>query len=298
MSARSRSSTARTTTDWSMSPSSADDRSPPDGRAGDHRLRSRRCRPVPSSSLEVDPALAARWHKFGANGQTTFPAAARAQCRGGARRLLPDAAAVPGRAAARRRRRPRRRPGVAARLRARAGDRRVAARRATAYSTVDLHVQFVDSLVDEDAVAEGWIVRRGRRTVFGESEARAANTGTADRQGDLHVHRADRPDDDAVRARVEGIARRRSACRSPPERVGPRRRRGRRRRLGGSAFPSCSSSTATGIAHKTERGLVRLGLADADAVARGRRLAARRGAARRRRRRAARRADGARHGAS
>ena len=45
------------------------------------------------------------------------------------------------------------------------------------YSTVDLHVQFVDSLVDEDAVAEGWIVRRGRRTVFGESEALAANTG-------------------------------------------------------------------------------------------------------------------------
>jgi acyl-coenzyme A thioesterase PaaI-like protein len=45
------------------------------------------------------------------------------------------------------------------------------------YSTVDLHVQFVDGLVDEDAVAEGWIVRRGRRTVFGESEACAVNTG-------------------------------------------------------------------------------------------------------------------------
>jgi acyl-coenzyme A thioesterase PaaI-like protein len=47
----------------------------------------------------------------------------------------------------------------------------------TVYSTVDLHVQFVDSLVDEDAVAEGWVVRRGGRTVFGESEAHAANTG-------------------------------------------------------------------------------------------------------------------------
>jgi uncharacterized protein (TIGR00369 family) len=47
---------------------------------------------------------------------------------------------------------------------------------ASAYSTVDLHVQFVDTLVDEDAVAEGWVVRRGRRTVFGESEAFAANT--------------------------------------------------------------------------------------------------------------------------
>ena len=36
------------------------------------------------------------------------------------------------------------------------------------------------------------------------------------------------------------------------------------------------------IAHKTERGLVRLGIVDADAVPRSRRLAARGGAARRR----------------
>jgi len=47
----------------------------------------------------------------------------------------------------------------------------------SAMSTIDLHVQFLDALVDEDAIAEGWIVRQGRRTVFGESEARAANTG-------------------------------------------------------------------------------------------------------------------------
>ena len=45
------------------------------------------------------------------------------------------------------------------------------------YSTVDLHVQFLDALRDEDAVAEGWIVRQGKRTVFGESEARSASTG-------------------------------------------------------------------------------------------------------------------------
>ncbi len=45
------------------------------------------------------------------------------------------------------------------------------------YSTVDLHVQFLDALRDEDAVAEGWIVRQGKRTVFGESEARAATSG-------------------------------------------------------------------------------------------------------------------------
>jgi uncharacterized protein (TIGR00369 family) len=45
------------------------------------------------------------------------------------------------------------------------------------YSTVDLHVQYLEALVDDDAVAEGWIVRRGRRTVFGQAEARAAGTG-------------------------------------------------------------------------------------------------------------------------
>jgi len=48
---------------------------------------------------------------------------------------------------------------------------------ATSYSTVDLHVQFLDVVVDEDTVAEGWIVRQGRRTVFAEGEARAARTG-------------------------------------------------------------------------------------------------------------------------
>jgi len=45
------------------------------------------------------------------------------------------------------------------------------------YATVDLHVQFMDALVEDDAVAEGWVVRRGRRVVFGQAEARAAATG-------------------------------------------------------------------------------------------------------------------------
>jgi acyl-CoA thioesterase len=125
---------------------------------------------------EVDPALAARWHKFGANGQPRFPQllgltvedVRDGYCRmrlpfraellhaggivhGGALATLLDSVLVPAIG--------------------------VALPPGTAYSTVDLHVQFVDSLVDEDAVAEGWVVRRGRRTVFGESEARAANTG-------------------------------------------------------------------------------------------------------------------------
>lgn len=37
-------------------------------------------------------------------------------------------------------------------------------------STVDMHVQFMSALVGEDAVAEGWIVKRGRSVVFCESE--------------------------------------------------------------------------------------------------------------------------------
>jgi acyl-CoA thioesterase len=45
------------------------------------------------------------------------------------------------------------------------------------YATVDLHVQFMEALLDDDAVAEGWVTRRGRRVVFGQAEARAASTG-------------------------------------------------------------------------------------------------------------------------
>lgn len=45
------------------------------------------------------------------------------------------------------------------------------------FATLDLHVQFLEALVDDDAVAEGWVVRRGRRIVFGQAEARAASTG-------------------------------------------------------------------------------------------------------------------------
>jgi uncharacterized protein (TIGR00369 family) len=45
------------------------------------------------------------------------------------------------------------------------------------YATVDLHVQFLEALLEDDAIAEGWVVRRGRRVVFGQAEARAASTG-------------------------------------------------------------------------------------------------------------------------
>lgn len=45
------------------------------------------------------------------------------------------------------------------------------------FSTVDQHVQYIGPLVDTDAVAEGWVVRRGRRTVFCESEVLEVGTG-------------------------------------------------------------------------------------------------------------------------
>jgi uncharacterized protein (TIGR00369 family) len=45
------------------------------------------------------------------------------------------------------------------------------------YATVDLHVQFMEAVVDSDVVAEGWVVRRGKRVVFGQAEARVASTG-------------------------------------------------------------------------------------------------------------------------
>ena len=49
--------------------------------------------------------------------------------------------------------------------------------RDTRFSTVDMHVQFISALVREDALAEGWIVKRGRGTVFCESEVVGADSG-------------------------------------------------------------------------------------------------------------------------
>ena len=49
--------------------------------------------------------------------------------------------------------------------------------RGARYSTVDLHVQFIGAIKDEDAVAEGWVTKRGRSIVFCESEAHGAESG-------------------------------------------------------------------------------------------------------------------------
>jgi uncharacterized protein (TIGR00369 family) len=45
------------------------------------------------------------------------------------------------------------------------------------YSTVDMHVQYMGALIGEDAIAEGWVVRRGRSVVFCEAEAVGATSG-------------------------------------------------------------------------------------------------------------------------
>ena len=53
--------------------------------------------------------------------------------------------------------------------------------RGASYSTVDMHVQYMRGIVGgdraEDAIAEGWVTRRGRRTVFCEAEAYGSVTG-------------------------------------------------------------------------------------------------------------------------
>ncbi len=45
------------------------------------------------------------------------------------------------------------------------------------YSTVDLHVQYHNALVKEDAIAEGWVTKRGRSVVFCESEVVGRTSG-------------------------------------------------------------------------------------------------------------------------
>lgn len=45
------------------------------------------------------------------------------------------------------------------------------------FSTVDFHATYLSALVQEDAVAEGWVVKRGRSTVFCEAEIVGAPSG-------------------------------------------------------------------------------------------------------------------------
>ena len=45
------------------------------------------------------------------------------------------------------------------------------------FSTVDMHVQYLSALIQEDGLVEGWVVKRGRTTVFCESELMGATSG-------------------------------------------------------------------------------------------------------------------------
>jgi uncharacterized protein (TIGR00369 family) len=45
------------------------------------------------------------------------------------------------------------------------------------FSTVDMHVQYLSALVRDDAIVEGWVVKRGRTTVFCEAEVVGAASG-------------------------------------------------------------------------------------------------------------------------
>jgi len=43
------------------------------------------------------------------------------------------------------------------------------------FATVDMHVQYLAAVANTDMVAEGWVVKRGRSTVFCEAEVTSAD---------------------------------------------------------------------------------------------------------------------------
>jgi uncharacterized protein (TIGR00369 family) len=43
------------------------------------------------------------------------------------------------------------------------------------YLTIDMQIQYMAAVVGEDAIAEGWITKRGRSTVFCRAEVRTEN---------------------------------------------------------------------------------------------------------------------------
>lgn len=45
--------------------------------------------------------------------------------------------------------------------------------------TIDMQIQYMGAVIGEDAVAEGWVVKRGRSTVFLRAEVRTAKAGLA-----------------------------------------------------------------------------------------------------------------------
>jgi acyl-coenzyme A thioesterase PaaI-like protein len=44
--------------------------------------------------------------------------------------------------------------------------------------TIDIQLRYLAPIVDDDIVAEGWVVQRGRQIVFCNAEVRAASADT------------------------------------------------------------------------------------------------------------------------
>jgi len=59
--------------------------------------------------------------------------------------------------------------------------------------TIDITLRFLAPLVEEDAVAEGWVVQRGRSIVFCDAEVRGARSGTVAATGALVYKVSSRP---------------------------------------------------------------------------------------------------------
>lgn len=53
------------------------------------------------------------------------------------------------------------------------------------FATIDLHIQYLGALREEDAVAEGWVVQRGRSIVFCEAEVLGASSQSLLARGQL-----------------------------------------------------------------------------------------------------------------
>jgi uncharacterized protein (TIGR00369 family) len=51
--------------------------------------------------------------------------------------------------------------------------------------TIDIALRFLAPLVEEDAIAEGWVVQRGRSIVFCDAEVRGANSDAVAATGTL-----------------------------------------------------------------------------------------------------------------
>jgi uncharacterized protein (TIGR00369 family) len=59
--------------------------------------------------------------------------------------------------------------------------------------TIDIALRFLAPIVEEDAVAEGWVVQRGRSIVFCDAEVRGAQSETVAAGGTLVYKVSSRP---------------------------------------------------------------------------------------------------------